>query len=140
MRGMAADAPRIDVSKFSRAVTVIQPLCGDVKLPPATGFFWRYGYGHLFLVTNWHVLSGRDVETGQPRLSHGGCPDRIQINAHVFPSEPGIRFGSIYRPACSGRGGVLVGTSDAGTGGRCSRVASCRRPEIQGRRRIDRYD
>lgn len=34
----------------------------------------------MFIVSNWHVLSGRNPLTGQPlNKEHGGCPDRVEL-------------------------------------------------------------
>lgn len=43
----------------------------------ATGFFWTEA-GRLYLITNWHVLSGRDPANRQPLDQiHGVLPDEI---------------------------------------------------------------
>lgn len=57
----------------------------DKKLGHATGFLYSRG-GGLFLVTNWHVFSGRNAETGQPvderRLA---IPNALQVQFHALP-------------------------------------------------------
>ena len=45
---------------------------------PATGFLAP----HKWLVTNWHVLSGRDAETEDILSSSGATPDSIRIRFH----------------------------------------------------------
>ena len=32
-----------------------------------------------YLITSWHVVSGRRSDNGQPLASHGGLPDKIEI-------------------------------------------------------------
>jgi hypothetical protein len=48
------------------------------KLADATGFLWLLGDRH-YLVTNWHVLSGRHPENGECLHSKGGIPDEISV-------------------------------------------------------------
>jgi hypothetical protein len=47
----------------------------------ATGFFYRYN-NFLFLISNWHVFSGREPATGQPKHSSGACPSAMKISIH----------------------------------------------------------
>lgn len=42
----------------------------------ATGFFYRHA-GRLYLITNWHVLAGRNANDGS--LMEGGVPTSIEI-------------------------------------------------------------
>jgi hypothetical protein len=51
-------------------------------LSTATGFIVEH-QGKLFLVTNWHVLSGRNAETDKPLSSTGGIPDEVRIAHHL---------------------------------------------------------
>ena len=53
-------------------------------LSNATGFVAIHK-GRNFLVTNWHVLSGRDPEDAQkkPLSATGGVPDQVRIAHHV---------------------------------------------------------
>jgi hypothetical protein len=78
---MAEDKSILGVNPLSRVVTPIWPWCGSMRLPHATGFFWKHGH-QCFLVSNWHVFSGRNARTGQPLEPHGGCPDRLQFVVH----------------------------------------------------------
>jgi hypothetical protein len=45
-------------------------------LGPATGFFKEWG-GRFFLVTNWHVVSGRHHETREVLHTQAALPDRL---------------------------------------------------------------
>jgi hypothetical protein len=48
-------------------------------LGPATGFFKEGGGGRHFLITNWHVVSGRHQETKNVLHSQGALPDRLRF-------------------------------------------------------------
>ncbi len=48
------------------------------ELAKCTSFFYELD-GSLYLVSNWHCLSGRDVQTGYPISKHSGIPDRIAL-------------------------------------------------------------
>ena len=58
-------------------------------LGPATAFCYEYN-GNNYLVSNWHVFSGRNPDTGQPLSSTGAIPSKICILMH------GIEPGSYY--------------------------------------------
>lgn len=47
----------------------------------ATGFFFEEK-DKVYLVSNWHVLAGRDPSNGQPRHSSGAVPDEIVLPIH----------------------------------------------------------
>ncbi|HVW24140.1 MAG TPA: trypsin-like peptidase domain-containing protein [Polyangiaceae bacterium] len=51
----------------------------DVPLSTATGFVVTSSTGQNFLITNWHVVSGRHVETREPLHSSAGVPNRLVI-------------------------------------------------------------
>lgn len=50
-------------------------------LSSATGFI-VYKANKNYLITNWHVLSGRNSITKKVLSSHGGIPNKIQIHYH----------------------------------------------------------
>jgi hypothetical protein len=50
----------------------------EQELSAATGFFYRYR-GGIFLITNWHNVSGRDRNTLQPISPLAGVPDRMKV-------------------------------------------------------------
>lgn len=52
------------------------------QIGDATGFVCERGGVH-HLVTNWHVLSGRNPETSKPLSKEGTTPNRIQIWHHA---------------------------------------------------------
>src|SRR5258708_173455 len=44
----------------------------------ATGFFWRNGQ-NIYLVTNWHVMTGKNIFTGK-FMNHGWCADSLVVH------------------------------------------------------------
>lgn len=49
------------------------------SLGTATGFIVKHGSG-FYLVTNWHVLSGRSPHDNQPLDRNGVLPDKVEIS------------------------------------------------------------
>lgn len=49
----------------------------------ATGFFWRRGE-KVFLVTNWHNVTGINIIDGKP-MSNGWCPDSLGMQYFTKP-------------------------------------------------------
>jgi hypothetical protein len=43
-----------------------------------TSFFYEVNE-QLFLISNWHTFSGRDIESGKPLANHAGIPDRVGL-------------------------------------------------------------
>lgn len=55
----------------------------DQVLSEATAFLWEVR-GRFFLITNWHVATGRNHETGRCLASHGGVPNQLIV---AFPKN-----------------------------------------------------
>ena len=51
------------------------------SISTATGFFYSRG-GKVFLVSNWHVFSGRNPYSGQPNDQNGAIPDQVEFPLH----------------------------------------------------------
>jgi Trypsin-like peptidase domain len=85
------------VDPWSRTTTRVTLAFGETDLGAASGFFWQHGEDN-FLITNWHVIAGRDANSGQPLKDHGGVPDRFTFT---------------YRPVT---GGIEVLTVTVGLG------------------------
>jgi hypothetical protein len=66
------------VDGFSLATIPIVPLFNDTPLGNATGFVWLHE-GQNFLVTNWHVVAGRNAETAEILHERGGIPNRLGL-------------------------------------------------------------
>jgi hypothetical protein len=64
---------------FSSTSVYVTPTVNGHKLSDATGFLWLTDQEHYWLVTNWHVLSGRNQESGSCLHSSGGIPDSLTV-------------------------------------------------------------
>jgi hypothetical protein len=60
---------------------------GGQPLSHGSCFFWVHA-GRTFLVTNWHNLSGRNSDSGQPLHSMAALPDRITFWTYKQVSKP----------------------------------------------------
>src|SRR2546426_10293332 len=56
----------------------LEMLTDSKSLGKATGFTVQDGNA-WFLITNWHVLSGRNPETNQPCHPSAGLPDKVIV-------------------------------------------------------------
>lgn len=63
-------------------IVKIDAMSQGVTLGPATGFIIDYR-GDWYLVSAWHVFSGRDLWTGQPILKIGAIPDSFNLTFNV---------------------------------------------------------
>lgn len=68
-------------STFSRNSLRLEPTAFGNRLGTATGFVIRAN-NQPFLVTNWHVLNGRDAETNDVLSDTGALPDAVTILHH----------------------------------------------------------
>lgn len=71
-------APGID--SCSLVPLYVEAFFGDQILGGATAFLWLRFDRRLSLVTNWHVVSGRNNETNQPTHKHNGIPDHLRVH------------------------------------------------------------
>lgn len=69
------------VDEYTCVATRLTLLANGNELSSATGFLWEEG-GDIFLVSNWHVFSGRNCYTGQPMHSSGATPDEFVLFIH----------------------------------------------------------
>ena len=74
----------VDISKFSRvdywSFTAV-PIAVDkdgTELSQGSAFFYQFGQ-QIYLVTAWHVVSGRHFQTGQSLASTGAWPTHLTI-------------------------------------------------------------
>lgn len=63
---------------LTTTITKLDMLCNGNLLGSATGFFFKLSE-NWYIVTNWHVFSGRDPRTGQPRHHSGAVPDEFRF-------------------------------------------------------------
>ncbi|MBI4135123.1 trypsin-like peptidase domain-containing protein [Candidatus Uhrbacteria bacterium] len=75
-------ASKVLIDPLSASPLYLNARFGDHQIAVGTGFPYEYE-NQLFLVTNWHVLTGRNPDTGQPLDSEtGAIPDRVRILFH----------------------------------------------------------
>lgn len=91
----------VGIDHFSSVAVLVRPKCDDLRLAQASGFLWRHD-GQIFLVSNWHVLSGRNPLSGQPLDSKNGvCPNEIELGLNLRGSDgvpqPAMAQASIVR-------------------------------------------
>ena len=77
-----SEGSRVMIDPFSLCAVPITICFDDFILGQATGFFYEEG-GHVFLVSNWHVFSGRDPSNGQPKDQSGfRIPNNLKFLYH----------------------------------------------------------
>ncbi|MBU0740040.1 MAG: serine protease [Alphaproteobacteria bacterium] len=73
---------------LSYATTRISVRCNDIEISRASGFVAKFGQEY-FLVTNWHVVSGRNPITKKLTSSVAAIPDALEFHVTVITSERG---------------------------------------------------
>jgi hypothetical protein len=68
---------------LQKAIVKIDAVSGESLLGTATGFIVDHNNG-WYLVSAWHVFSGRDPRTGQPMNKEGCVPDRFNLTFNVL--------------------------------------------------------
>lgn len=72
----------ISIDPLSASSLRIEPFFEQTALATATGFTVSNN-DHVYLVTNWHVVSGRDPDTGMCLDRNAAIPDRLFITFHA---------------------------------------------------------
>lgn len=67
-------------SPWNNAVSYLRAYCKDKELASGTCFFYKED-DRMWLVTNWHNLSGRHADTGRPMDKECQLPTRITFSA-----------------------------------------------------------
>lgn len=65
------------IDRFSLVTAPLSLYYDNQHLSDATGFIWQNG-GQNYLITNWHVASGRNARDGTSLQNHGGRPNIIR--------------------------------------------------------------
>jgi Trypsin-like peptidase domain len=78
---------------LTSCITRLDLFTNDIELGKATGFFYHF-QGSWFIITNWHVFSGRDPRTGQPRHASGAIPNKFRFYTTEL-TEQGIAWRGI---------------------------------------------
>lgn len=68
----------INVNKYSLASYCVEIFFNDISLSTGTCFFTKRN-GLTYLVTNWHIVSGRNADTKQCLASTGAIPNRLRV-------------------------------------------------------------
>ncbi len=76
-----AEQRYIDIDPLSASSLRVQTMVNGIQLAIATGFIVASN-ARNYLITNWHVVTGRDPNTQKPLSDTAGIPDSIQINHH----------------------------------------------------------
>lgn len=71
---------RVITDPFSQVPIFVKMKFGTTELSTATAFFYSRADA-LYLVSNWHVFSGRNPDSKRPLSAHGGVPDVVSCYA-----------------------------------------------------------
>ncbi|GGI92017.1 hypothetical protein GCM10010914_28150 [Deinococcus wulumuqiensis] len=72
--------PLLVTSSMSLASLYVEALFDETVLSSATAFYWlKPGFGTPHLITNWHVVSGRNAEDGSCLSKTGGVPNQLRV-------------------------------------------------------------
>jgi hypothetical protein len=67
-----------DIDAGSLVTSRLRLFYRNTELGVGTGFFYERN-GQFYLITNWHVVSGRNFQTLECMLANGGLPDRLKF-------------------------------------------------------------
>lgn len=70
------------IDEHSVTALPLKLLCKGAVIGTATGFFYVLN-GHRYLVSNWHVFSGRNTYTGQAIRKDAALPDALRVVIHL---------------------------------------------------------
>jgi hypothetical protein len=95
------------IDRFSLVTAPVALYFDDTHLSDATGFVWQQGR-HSYLITNWHVVTGRNALDGQSLHSHGGRPTSARNEADRRIA--GVQLMLMGRSCAYGRASYRSGT------------------------------
>lgn len=72
----------VAIDPLSASSLRIEPFFGGTALATATGFTIEFD-GLSYLITNWHVVSGRDPDSGACLDRNAATPDRVIVAFHT---------------------------------------------------------
>lgn len=73
-------------SFLNSTISRLELLSSEQSLGTATGFFYKKD-AQWYLITNWHVFSGRLPKNGQPRHPSGAVPDQCRFTFYDLQGE-----------------------------------------------------
>jgi len=77
-------------SFLNPSIVRLELLANNLPLGSATGFFLKF-QNQWYLTSNWHVFSGREPNSGQPRDKAGAVPDKIRYFTQTL-NEKGLQW------------------------------------------------
>lgn len=83
------------INRLSQVPLPIDLYHGETLLGPATAFYWQHE-SDSYLISNWHVFSGRNPDTGQPLSETFLTPTRIRIKHHHESILGSYTYGHIF--------------------------------------------
>jgi len=69
------------IDEYTLTAVPLTLLCKESEIGVATGFFYMCD-GYIYLVSNWHVMSGRNTYTGQAVRPDAALPDKLLVQVH----------------------------------------------------------
>ncbi len=89
----------INIDPLSARSLLLELFAGDQKLGSVTGFVVQHE-AKSYLITNWHVVAGRNPDTGELLSDTGAIPNEVRIVHHASGRLGAwtIRSESLYRP------------------------------------------
>lgn len=88
---------QISVDQLSLSSLVAEVRANGNRLSSATGFAVIHG-DQPYLITNWHVVSGRDADSGELLSKTGAVPDELLVAFHWANGE-GETLRTGWRPS-----------------------------------------
>jgi hypothetical protein len=70
------------IDRFSLCTVPLELLANKTPMSVATGFVWMHGQQH-YLITNWHVITGKNTQTGELDLPARPDAFRALFNVRV---------------------------------------------------------
>ncbi len=77
------------IARQSASVTRLRMFFNETHLSDGTGFFWKYG-DEIFVITNWHNVTGRNPDTGKHLSSTAAEPNAVEVQ--IFSAK-----GKVFR-------------------------------------------
>lgn len=75
------------IDNLSITAVPLRLTCNGLELTKATGSFYRAG-DEVFLITNWHVLSGQNPTNFQPTHKSGALPNEVHFPMYLQNESP----------------------------------------------------
>lgn len=80
---------KVYVNDYSLISYFTESLYNDISLSNATCFIYKDNH-EIFIVTNWHVVTGRNFETNKILHSQGAVPNKLKIHLYKYEDDKNI--------------------------------------------------